>query len=69
VNFVRCSYCHQTHYHLYGPQAAQYHLAQLRHLYAQMVNGHVTDAAGAARGLLGPAIEVFEKLFTPTEEN
>ncbi len=38
-------------------------LAQLRHLYAQMVNGHVTDTAGAARGLLGPAIARLEKLM------
>lgn len=35
-------------------------LAQLRHLYWNMVNGHVHDAAEAARGLLGPAIACIE---------
>lgn len=38
------------------------HLAQLRHLYEQMVNGRVTDTADAARGLLGPAIARFEDI-------
>jgi hypothetical protein len=37
-----------------------FHLGQLRHLYAQMVTGGVTDTAEAARGLLGPAIAHFE---------
>ncbi len=37
-------------------------LAQLRHLYAQMVGGHVKDCAGAARGLLGPSIETLEQM-------
>ena len=35
-------------------------LAQLRHLYAQMINGLVQDTYGAAHGLLGPAIEALE---------
>lgn len=35
-------------------------IAQLRHLYAQMIGGHVTDCAEAARGILGPAIERLE---------
>ncbi len=35
-------------------------LAQLRHLYAQMLSGDVRDTAEAARGLLGPAIERIE---------
>lgn len=35
-------------------------LAQLRHLYAQMLAGEVIDTAEAARGLLGPAIERLE---------
>jgi hypothetical protein len=36
-------------------------LAQLRHLYAQMVGGLVRDATEAARGLLGPSIERIEQ--------
>lgn len=35
-------------------------LAQLRHLYAQMLNGSVKDLPEAARGLLGPAIAALE---------
>lgn len=35
-------------------------IAQLRHLYSLMINGHVTDTSEAARGLLGPAIETLE---------
>lgn len=35
-------------------------IGQLRHLYAQMVNGHVRDVKSAATGLLGPAIEALE---------
>lgn len=37
-------------------------LANLRHLYQQMLAGQVLDMAQAARGLLGPSIEVFEHL-------
>ena len=37
-----------------------FHLAQLRHLYAQMMAGEVLDTGRAAEGLLGPAIEAFE---------
>ena len=40
-------------------------LAQLRHLYAQMLGGQVRDCAQAARGLLGPAIEMLERAETP----
>lgn len=36
-------------------------LRNLRHLYEQMVNGHVRDCEQAARGLLGPAIEMIER--------
>jgi hypothetical protein len=36
-------------------------LAQLRHLYAQMVEGRVKAQEHAAIGLLGPAIEELEK--------
>ena len=39
-------------------------LAQLRHLYAQMVGGHVKDSAQAKRiaeGILGRAIEGLER--------
>jgi hypothetical protein len=37
-------------------------LAQLRHLYAQMVGGMVRDATEAARGLLGPSIKRIEQV-------
>lgn len=39
-----------------------FHLAQLRHLYAQMWRNQVRNTAEAARGLLGPAIECLEKV-------
>lgn len=39
-------------------------LADLRHLYQQMLDGQVKDTAEAARGLLGPAIEELERLAT-----
>jgi hypothetical protein len=43
---------------------ATFDLANLRHLYAQMlVPGSVVDTASAARGLLGPAIEAMERLL------
>jgi hypothetical protein len=35
-------------------------IAQLRHLYQQMLDGQVRNTAAAARGLLGPAIEAAE---------
>jgi hypothetical protein len=35
-------------------------IAQLRHLYGQMIRGHVVDVQQAAAGLLGPAIAVLE---------
>jgi DnaJ-class molecular chaperone len=38
-----------------------YQVAQLRHLYSLIVNGHVLDAEEAARGLLAPAIRRFEE--------
>lgn len=37
-------------------------LGQLRHLYQQMLDGRVRDTAQAAKGLLGPAIEMIEKV-------
>lgn len=40
-------------------------LRDLRHLYEQMIAGHVTDTASAARGLLGPAIERIERSQRP----
>jgi hypothetical protein len=40
-------------------------LAQLRHLYQQMLDGAVHNTAEAARGLLGPALEALEPLYTP----
>ena len=36
-------------------------LGQLRHLYVQMLDGHVVHCDSAAKGLLGPAIERLEK--------
>jgi hypothetical protein len=42
--------------------ASEVALGQLRHLYAQMLAGR--DTGGAARGLLGPAIEALEQHFT-----
>lgn len=35
-------------------------LGQLRHLYRQMVRGHVSDPERAAKGLLSPAIVKLE---------
>jgi hypothetical protein len=35
-------------------------MGQLRHLYAQMVGGDVTNTSRAATGLLGPAIAALE---------
>lgn len=35
-------------------------IGQLRHLYFQMVEGHVKDCEKAAKGLLAPAIEILE---------
>jgi hypothetical protein len=37
-----------------------YGVAQLRHLYVQMLENRVVDTAAAARGLLGPAIAEIE---------
>ncbi len=39
----------------------------LRHLYTQMLAGEVKDTAQAARGLLGPAIEVLERATPGTD--
>lgn len=39
-------------------------IAQLRHLYQQMLDGQVRDTAQAARYLLGPAIEDIERAET-----
>lgn len=36
-------------------------LRNLRHLYEQMIAGHVRNTQSAATGLLGPAIEQIEK--------
>lgn len=38
-----------------------FNLAQLRHLYTQMIDGLVHDTAAAAYGLLAPAIVDEEK--------
>lgn len=40
--------------------SASHAIAQLRHLYKQMIAGEVRDTAQAARGLLGPAIVKLE---------
>ena len=37
-------------------------IAQLRHLYSQMVGGDVRDPARAAKGLLGPVIAELERI-------
>lgn len=42
---------------------AAFQVAQLRHLYAQMVNGGIGNQAAAARGLLSPAIGQMEKML------
>jgi len=44
----------------------EHEIAQLRHLYAQMVGGVVKDSDGAKRiaeGLLSPVIEKLERLL------
>lgn len=46
----------------------RYAVAQLRHLYQQMVSDGVHDTRAAARGLLAPSIEALEDLLTPYEE-
>lgn len=38
----------------------RYALRNLRHLYEQMLDGRVQDCQQAAKGLLGPAIELIE---------
>lgn len=43
-----------------GRSARAHAVAQLRHLFAQMFNGQVTDTTQAARLLLGPAIAELE---------
>lgn len=43
--------------------SATHAIAQLRHLYAQMIEGHVRDTGAAARGLLGPAIAELERFM------
>jgi hypothetical protein len=45
------------------PADARFALGQLRHLYEQMLNGHVRNVEAAARGLLGPSIEKLERLM------
>lgn len=40
-------------------------LAQLRHLYKQLLEGHVVNQRAAAKHLLGPAVERLEKALTP----
>jgi len=37
-------------------------LRNLRHLYEQMLSGHVVDQVSAANGLLSPAIKMLEEL-------
>jgi hypothetical protein len=53
-----------------GADAMDDVLSNLRHLYANMLNGAVRDTASAKRiaiGLLGPAIEDLEKLAAPAQ--
>ncbi len=42
-------------------------IAQLRHLYRQMLAGQVRNAGEAAAGLLGPSIEVLERMANRQE--
>ena len=42
-------------------------IAQLRHLYQQMLDGNVKDTEQAALGLLGPVIEDLEKFQQENE--
>jgi hypothetical protein len=37
-------------------------IAQLRHLYAQMIGGYVTYPAEAAKGILAPVIAELERI-------
>jgi hypothetical protein len=43
-------------------ESAAFAVGQLRHLFRLMLDGHVKNAAEAARGLLGPVIERLEPL-------
>lgn len=47
--------------------STEHAIAQLRHLYSQMVGGYVRYPAEAARGLLGPAIAELERLLLSAE--
>lgn len=46
-----------------------YEIAQLRHLYKQMINGEVKDVKSAARGLLAPVIERLENMTNNKNTN
>lgn len=48
-----------------APFNVAFEIAQLRHLYALMINGHVKHPDEAARGLLGPVIQSFERAYAP----
>jgi dihydrofolate reductase len=47
----------------------KFNLAQLRHLYTQMLDGYLLQEhlISAAKGLLGPGIAEFEKLYEDNE--
>lgn len=45
-----------------------FEIAQLRHLYKQMINGEVKDNKSAAKYLLGPVIEKLENMTNNTNK-
>ena len=49
-------------------RAREFYLAQLRHLYSQMVRHEIGDMKAAADGLLAPAIREFEQALPPDPE-
>lgn len=49
------------HLNVMGEELLGRALRNLRHLYEQMIDGVVKNQQEAARGLLGPAIELIEK--------
>ncbi len=54
---------------MYDLNRVKFELAQLRHLYKQMVNNEIKFQSEAANGLLAPAIVTFEKLINCLESD
>ena len=44
---------------------AEHAVAQLRHLYVQLLRGEIKDQKACAEYLLAPAIRILEKVHTP----